>query len=209
MSAHALTPGERERIIIEMSTGKTQRDTARACGVSISTVARVWREHQEEDRAAGGGITRKLNGKIRQRMVELEIGLKRGEVTNEQAVDDAVEFAALDRTRVIARHKDEWDKHRPLVDDAMRLAMPDAEEKRDLKTALQVAEVARKTADTIRTRQEAERKLYGLDVGDGDADSRPYAGMGDDDLQAVLAAEMARLKAEGLIDDHFLERTLQ
>lgn len=208
MATH-LTLGERERIVVELSSGKKQREVAKECGLSLSVVAGVWREHREADAASNGAITKRLNAKIKQRMVELEIGLKRGDVNSERAVEDAVELAALDRSRVVLRHKAEWDAHRPLVEDAIKAAQPGFAEDggRDIKMAYQLAGVAEKTAKTIQTRQEAERKLYGLDVGE-EGDPRPYAEASDASLKEMLAMEIDRLKAEGLINESDLEQML-
>ena len=87
------------------------------------------------------------------------------------------------RAAVITRHQREWDRHQGLVEEALS------------EGSLDKAKLAKLAAETIRIRQEAERKAWGIvdrTVPDPASDSssrRP-------DLSRLSAAELLRLTRE-------------
>lgn len=70
---------------------------------------------------------------------------------------EALSNAASAKAAVIARHKQEWENHQRLIDEA--LARED----------FNAAKLAKITAETIRIRQDGERKAWGI----VDTDVRP------------------------------------
>ncbi len=63
----------------------------------------------------------------------------------------ALEKAASAKADVIQRHKAEWDRHQKIIDEAV--------ENNDFEQA----KLAKITAETIKIRQEAERRAWGID----------------------------------------------
>jgi hypothetical protein len=78
---------------------------------------------------------------------------------NPQKKAEALEKAAQKKAAVIARHKQEWADHQKWIDEA--LANGD----------FNAAKLAKITAETIRIRQDGERRAWGI----VDTDVRPQA----------------------------------
>lgn len=98
---------------------------------------------------------------------------------------EALDRAADAKAAVIQRHKAEWDKHQALIDDALSEGSFDK------------AKLAKITAETIKIRQEGERKAWGivdksaLDHTSSDGSlSRPV------DLSRLSPADLLRLTRE-------------
>lgn len=72
----------------------------------------------------------------------------------------AMQAAADAKAQVIQRHKAEWDQHQKLIHDAV--AEDDFEK----------AKLAKITAETIKIRQEGERKAWGLDKTEAQIDAK-------------------------------------
>ncbi|MBQ9453729.1 MAG: hypothetical protein IJU65_10650 [Desulfovibrio sp.] len=66
------------------------------------------------------------------------------------AMDDREAQLAAAREGVVQRHKEEWDRHQAIIDEA--LAENDVDK----------ARLAKVIAETLRIRQEGERKAWGL-----------------------------------------------
>lgn len=190
MARKKLTEAQIERIKIDLASGMTTRRVAEAHGLGHAVIDKI-----SSDLNKSAGLPLKIQRKVRQRMTELEMGLKKGNVNSERAIEDAVEIAAFERVQVTIRHKAEWAAHKPLVDDAISTAK-DAEG--DIGSAMKLAQVAKSTAETIKIRQESERKLYGLDITE-QGEPRPFAGESDTELATMLRDELARLRDSGLL----------
>lgn len=213
----------RQQILIELSTGRPQSEIAKKCGVSQMTVSRIFQDLKAMDKAGDKKASANLRKKIKQRTDELELELRREFLDSDEIVENAVEQAALDRVEVISRHKAEWNAHKPIIDgivaDSVREAELEAAQREagTLEAKEQVgkvlllkerANVAKSTAETIKTRQEAERKIYGLDLG-GEGEDRPFKNMDESQLAKRLAETMRRLNAEGLLTEEEFEGILK
>ena len=75
------------------------------------------------------------------------------DTVNPKKKAEALAKAADAKAAVIARHKEEWDKHQKLIEEA--LAAED-------NTGFEKAKLAKITAETIKIRQEGERKAWGI-----------------------------------------------
>lgn len=128
-----------ETIRAEYEAGSTMGQLSKRYGVNKAAISR---------RAKKEGWTQDISGAVN-RLTEAKVN---GIVNT---VDPQKKAAALDRAAdakaaVILRHKEEWDKHQKLIEDA--LAAGDFEK----------AKLAKITAETIRIRQEGERKAWGI-----------------------------------------------
>lgn len=65
---------------------------------------------------------------------------------------EAIDAEATRRADVVQRHRDEWDEHKGIVDTAIGT--------KDFETA----KLAKITAETLKIRQEAERKAWAIDT---------------------------------------------
>ena len=137
-----------ETIRAEYETGSTMGALSRLHGVSkaaISKRARLEGWLQDLSGAVNRLTTAKVNGIV-------------------DAVNPAKKAAALNRAAeqkaaVIRRHKEEWDRHKVIMDEA--LANND----------FNAAKLAKITAETINIRQAGERKAWGI----VETDVRPAA----------------------------------
>jgi len=120
-------------------------------GASLNVVA----ERHNVSRAAvqkkakAEGWTQDVEPLIRQKVAEKVAGIVAGGDPEKKAA--AVDAEACRRAAVVERHKREWDEHMKLIDQAI------ADQDFDF------AKLAKITSETIRIRQDGERKAWGLD----------------------------------------------
>lgn len=217
--ARRLSEEKRQQILVELSTNKTQPQIAKKVGCSLKTIEAVAKHYRELNKAGEGKPARDLKRMVNQRVSELDLELRREFLDSDEIVENAVEQAALDRVEVITRHKAEWNAHKPIIDgivaDTIRNAQLDAVDQDDAKfqqakllLLKDRATVAKSTAETIKTRQESERRLYGLDLG-SEGEDRPFKSMSENELTKRLGDTMRRLAAEGLLNEEELEGMLK
>lgn len=128
-----------ETIRAEYEAGASQSELAKRHGVSRTAI---------QKRIRSEGWMQDISGAIN-RLTEAKVaGVVAG--CNPQKKAAALDRAADAKAAVILRHKEEWNKHQKLIEDA--LAAGDFEK----------AKLAKITAETIRIRQEGERKAWGI-----------------------------------------------
>ena len=126
-----------EKIRAEYEAGATQSDLARRHGVSrAAIIKRIRLEVWTQD--ISGAVNRLAEAKV--------TGLVTG--CNPKKKAEALDRAASAKASVIIRHKDEWDRHLGLINEAIAAGDFDA------------AKLAKITAETIKIRQEGERKAW-------------------------------------------------
>ena len=128
-----------ETIRAEYETGASQSELSKRHGVSRKAI----QKHITAD-----GWTQDVSGAVN-RMTEAKVaGVVAG--CDPQKKAEALNRAAEAKAAVIMRHKAEWDRHQSLIDEA--LGDGDFEK----------AKLAKITAETIKIRQECERKVWGI-----------------------------------------------
>lgn len=128
-----------EKIQAEYEAGKSMCALSRQYGVDKAAISR---------RARSKGWTQDLSGAVN-RLAEAKVN----GLVNTVDLDflaEAVDRAASAKAEVILRHKGEWRKHQALIDAA--LAACDLER----------AKLAKITAETLKIRQEGERRAWGI-----------------------------------------------
>lgn len=128
-----------ETIRAEYEAGSTMGQLAKLHGVSKAAVSK---------RAAKEGWTQDISGAVN-RLVEAKVNGVVNTV-NPKKKAEALDHAADAKASVIRRHKDEWDQHQRLIVEALEAGNFD------------MAKLAKITAETIRIRQEGERKAWGI-----------------------------------------------
>ena len=162
---------------------KDQWQEARArreAGSSITDVA-AWlgvdRAHvSRRAKAEEWGDGSDVEATIRQKVTEKVTRVVTAHDPKKKA--EAVEAEAQRRAAVQLRHRDEWDGHIPLLQDAISQKDFDA------------AKVAKITAETIAIRQAGERKAWGLDA-------EPAAPPTINDFRSIIAEAKAELVRRG------------
>lgn len=128
-----------EAIRAEYEAGASQADLSRRHGVSRKAI----QKHIEAE-----GWMQDISGAI-DRLTEARVaGVVAGCDPKKKA--KALSRAADARAAVILRHKEEWDRHQALIDEALSLGDFDR------------AKLAKITAETLKIRQEGERKAWGI-----------------------------------------------
>lgn len=163
-----------ESIRAEYEAGTSQSDLSRRYGVSRKSIQKhIMAEGWMQD--VSGAVNRMTEAKV--------AGVVAGCDPKKKA--EALDRAADAKAAVIQRHKAEWDKHQALIDDALSEGSFDK------------AKLAKITAETIKIRQEGERKAWGivdkaaLDHTSSDGSlSRPV------DLSRLSPADLLRLTRE-------------
>ena len=134
------------QIRVEYELGASLRELARAHGVSKSAVSK---------RARSEGWIRDTTGTVRRLAVAKSAGLADAvdtvDTVHPKKRAEAVERAADALAAVIQRHKSEWDRHWQIVEEAL--------ESGDFERA----KLAKILAETLRLRQDGERRAWGLD----------------------------------------------
>lgn len=128
-----------ETIRAEYEAGATQADLARRHGVTRKAI-------QKHIRAEGwmqdvsSVINRLVDAKV--------VGIVAGCDPKKKA--EALDRAADAKAAVMMRHKEEWTRHQTLIDDALKAG------------DFNKAKLAKITAETLKIRQEGERKAWGI-----------------------------------------------
>lgn len=102
-----------------------------------------------QKQAAKQGWTQDVEPVIRRMVAEKVAGVVAGATSEKKA--EAMAAEAERRMAVVDRHRREWDEHQQLIQDA--IANGDFE----------AAKLAKITAETVRIRQDGERKAWSLD----------------------------------------------
>jgi hypothetical protein len=126
----------------EYETGSSQSDLARRHGVSRRAV----QKHID----AGGWFAQDCEPAIARLAAEKLARL--AEPGDPEKRAQAVDAEATRRAGVVQRHRDEWDAHKALVDDAIAAKDIDA------------ARLAKVTSETLNIRQVAERRAWSVDA---------------------------------------------
>lgn len=128
-----------ETIRAEYEAGASQSDLAKRHGVSRTAI---------QKRIRAEGWMQDISGSIN-RLAEAKVaGVVAG--CNPKKKAKALDRAADAKAAVILRHKAEWERHQQLIDEA--LAAGDFDK----------AKLAKITAETLKIRQEGERKAWGI-----------------------------------------------
>lgn len=129
-----------ETIRAEYETGSSMGELSKRYGVSKPAISK---------RAAKEGWTQDVSGAVN-RLVEAKVNGVVNTV-NPQKKAEALDRAAEAKAAVIQRHKAEWDEHKRIIAEALK-------DKGDFEKA----KLAKITAETIKIRQEGERKAWGI-----------------------------------------------
>lgn len=128
-----------ETIRAEYEAGASQSDLARRYGLSRTAI---------QKRIKAEGWMQDVSHTI-DRLTEAKVaGVVAG--CNPQKKAEALDRAAEAKADVIQRHKAEWDRHKVIMDEA--LANED----------FNAAKLAKITAETLKIRQEGERRAWGI-----------------------------------------------
>jgi len=130
-----------ETIRAEYEAGATQSELSRKHGVSRTAI----QKHIEAD-----GWSQDIEPVIQRKVAEKVAGVVAG--CNPKKKAEAIDAEATRRADVVQRHRDEWDEHKGIVDTAIGT--------KDFETA----KLAKITAETLKIRQEAERKAWAIDT---------------------------------------------
>ena len=130
-----------ERIRAEYEAGASQSELSRKHGASRAAI----QKHIEAE-----GWAQDVEPVLQRKVAEKVAGIVAG--CNPEKRADALDAAAQRRADVELRHQVEWDEHKALIDKA--LANKDFE----------AAKLAKITAETLKIRQEAERKAWRIDL---------------------------------------------
>lgn len=129
-----------ETIRAEYEAGASQSELSRRHGLSRTAI---------QKRIRAEGWMRDVSETIDRLTAARVAGVVAG--CNPQKKAEALERAADAKAAVIMRHKAEWERHRTIMDEA--LAASDFER----------AKLAKITAETLRIRQDGERRAWGID----------------------------------------------
>lgn len=128
-----------ETIRAEYEAGASQSALSQRYGVSRKAI---------QKHITAEGWTQDVSGTI-SRMAEAKVaGIVAGCDPQKKAA--AIDRAADAKAAVMVRHKEEWERHQALIDEA--LAEGDFDK----------AKLAKITAETLKIRQEGERKAWGI-----------------------------------------------
>lgn len=164
-----------ESIRAEYEVGASQSDLSKRYGVSRTAI---------QKRIRAEGWVQDISGTVN-RMAEAKVaGVVAG--CNPQKKAEALDRAAEAKAAVITRHQREWDRHQAIMDEALSEGSFDK------------AKLAKITAETIKIRQEGERKAWGIvdktaldhTSSDGSLSQRPV------DLSRLSPDELLRLTKE-------------
>ena len=128
-----------EKIRAEYEAGSTMGELSRAYGADKAAISRrAKKDHWEKDLT--GAVDRRFEAKIN--------GLIN--TVDPQKRAEAVDAAADKKVAIVLRHQAEWGQHREIT--AESLATKDFE----------LAKLAKITAETLKIRQDGERRAYGI-----------------------------------------------
>ncbi len=128
-----------ETIRAEYEAGASQSDLSRRHGLSRTAI---------QKRIRAEGWMQDVSGTIN-RLAEAKVaGVVAG--CNPQKKAEALDRAADAKAAVMLRHKEEWTRHQTLIDQALEAGDFDK------------AKLAKITAETLKIRQEGERRAWGI-----------------------------------------------
>lgn len=130
-----------DAIRAEYEAGASQASLAKKHGVSRGAI---------QKHIAAEGWTQDLEPAIQRKVAEKVAGVVAGCDPKKKA--QALDAEATRRADVVQRHRDEWEEHKHIVDAAIGT--------KDFESA----KLAKITAETLKIRQEAERKAWGIDA---------------------------------------------
>jgi hypothetical protein len=130
-----------DTIRAEYEAGASQASLAKKHGVSRGAI---------QKHIAAEGWAQDLEPVIQRKVAEKVAGVVAGSSPQKKA--EAIDAEAMRRADVNNRHRDEWDEHKTLMDTAIGT--------KDFESA----KLAKITAETLKIRQEGERKAWGLDI---------------------------------------------
>lgn len=164
-----------EKIRAEYEVGSSMGELSRRYGVTKAAISQ---------RAKKEGWLQDVSGVV-DRLAEAKLNGVLNTV-NPQKKAEALDRAAEAKAAVITRHQREWDRHQAIMDEALSEGSFDK------------AKLAKITAETIKIRQEGERKAWGIvdktaldhTSSDGSLSQRPV------DLSRLSPDELLRLTKE-------------
>ena len=128
-----------ETIRAEYEAGATMGELSRRHGVSKPAISK---------RASAEGWIQDVSGAV-DRLAEAKVnGIVN--TVNPQKKAEALDRAAEAKADVIRRHKAEWDRHKVIMDEALQTIDFDR------------AKLAKITAETLKIRQDGERRAWGI-----------------------------------------------
>lgn len=134
-----------EQIRAEYEAGSSQNELAKKHGVSRAAI---------QKRIAKEGWCQDISATL-ERLTDAKVaGVVAG--SNPQKKAEALDRAAEEKAAVVQRHRDEWKQQEDLAAEAVS--------RRDF----ELAKLAKITAETIKIRQEGERRAWGLEKDDSD-----------------------------------------
>ena len=147
MTEQRKAPSRRRRVIdweairAEYEVGATQSALARDHGISRTAI---------QKRIKAEGWTQDVEPAVQRKVAEKVAGVVAGCTPKKKA--EAIDAEAARRADVIQRHRDEWEEHKGIVDKAVGAL------------DFESAKLAKITAETLKIRQEAERKAWNIDI---------------------------------------------
>lgn len=129
-----------DTIRAEYETGASMGALSRRHGVSKAAISKRARSEgwvQDVSDAVNRMADAKVNGVVN--------------AVNPQKKAEAIERAADAKAAVILRHKAEWERHKTIMDEALDTS------------DFALAKLAKITAETLKIRQDGERKTWGID----------------------------------------------
>lgn len=138
-----------EKIRAEYEAGGTQAGLSRRHGCSRTAI---------QKRIESEGWSQDIRPVLERLTAEKVAGVVAG--CNPKKKAQALDQEADRRHAVVVRHKEEWDRHQTIIDEAV--ANGDFDK----------AKLAKITAETIKIRQEGERKAWGLESNKAEVDTR-------------------------------------
>lgn len=146
-----------EKIRAEYEAGGTQAGLSRRHGCSRTAI---------QKRIESEGWSQDIRPVLERLTAEKVAGVVAG--CNPKKKAQALAQEADRRRAVVARHKEEWDRHQSLIDEAVT------------KGDFEKAKLAKITAETIKIRQEGERKAWGLESKEPIKDEKTAMSLDDD-----------------------------
>ena len=169
-----------ETIRAEYEVGATQSDLSRRHGVSRKAI----QNHIDAE-----GWTQDVEPALRRKVAEKVAGVVAGCDPKKKA--EAIDVEAAKRADVVQRHRDEWEEHKQIVDKAVGARDFDA------------AKLAKITAETLKIRQEAERKAWSIDTAQPSVTNVTVSHTGNmatkQEIESVLETAASKVFARGAV----------
>ncbi len=162
-----------ERIRAEYEAGASQSELSRRYGVSRKAL---------QNHIAAEGWTQDVEPAIHRKVAEKVAGIVAGSDPQKKA--EAIDAEAERRAAKVHQHQEEWEANKAVSDEAI------------LKRDFELAKLAKITAETIKIRQDGERKAFGLDPKEAPPPVAPgdeLRKLTDEELDASIARSQARI----------------